>query len=110
MVWNFNVTTQSDNLRTKAGFFFIFTFGWSIVFWSLTVALGSINQFPSSVLQYIGGAGPLIAALVITHFFEDPPARKDFWSRTFDPRRIPWRWLLAYGPAKGMCQNWGSRP
>ena len=81
--------------RTKALSFFLFTFGWSLVFWFLTVVLGGIDQFPGSILQYVGGAGPLIAALILTHFFERPPAQKDFWSRTFDPRRIPPRWILA---------------
>lgn len=86
---------DSHQPRTKALSFFLFTFGWSLVFWFLTVVLGGINQFPGSILQYIGGAGPLVAALILTHFFENPPARKDFWSRTFDPRRMPWRWTLA---------------
>ena len=81
--------------RTKALSFFLFTFGWSLVFWFLTVVLGGIDQFPGSILQYVGGAGPLVAALILTHFFEKPPAQKDFWSRTFDPRRMPWRWTLA---------------
>lgn len=81
--------------RTKARSFFLFTFGWSLVFWSLTVVLGGIDQFPGSILQYVGGAGPLVAALVLTHFFEKPPAQKDFWSRIFDPRRMSWRWTLA---------------
>jgi len=85
---------DSHQPRTKALSFFLFTFGWSFVFWFLTVVLGGIDQSPGSVLQYVGGAGPLIAALVLTHFFEKPPAQKDFWSRTFDPRRIPWRWML----------------
>jgi len=90
----FNLTTDPLQLHTKAGFFFILTFGWSLVFWLLTVALGGINQFPGSILQYVGGAGPLVAALTIIHFFEKSPVQRDFWSRTFDPRRIPWRWII----------------
>ena len=86
---------DSHQPRTKALSFFLFTFGWSLSFWYLTVVLGGIDQFPGSILQYVGGAGPLVAALILTHFFEKPPAQKNFWSRTFDPRRIPWRWMLA---------------
>ena len=82
-------------LRTKAWFYFLFTFGWSLLFWFLTVILGGIDQYPGSILQYVGGAGPLVAALTITHFFEKPPVQKNFWSRTFSLRRIPWRWILA---------------
>jgi len=90
-----NLKVEQRQLRTKAGFFFFLAFGWSLVFWFLTVAFGGIDQFPGSILQYVGGAGPLVAALVITHLFEQPIEQRDFWSRTFDPRRIPWRWLLA---------------
>jgi membrane protease YdiL (CAAX protease family) len=89
------MTTQTNKHRTKAVHFFLFTFGWSLAFWFLTVALGGIDQTPGSILQYVGGAGPLIAALVITHFFEDRDNKKEFWNRTFNPQRIPWRWLLA---------------
>ncbi len=49
--------TESVQLRTKAVFFFSLTFGWSLVFWLLTVLLGGIDQFPGSILQYVGGAG-----------------------------------------------------
>ena len=88
------MTVESFQLRTKPGFFFILTFGWSLVFWILTVVSGGIERFPGSILQYVGGAGPLVAALIITHFFEDSTVKIDFWSRTFDLRRIPWRWLI----------------
>ena len=81
-------------LRTKAGFFFSLTFGWSLVFWLLTVGLGGIDRFPGSILQYVGGAGPLVAALILIHFFETPTVQRDFWSRTFNPRRMPWRWTI----------------
>lgn len=88
------MTVVSFQPRTKAGLFFILTFGWSLVFWILTVAFGGINRFPGSILQYVGGAGPLVAALIVTHFLEDSTVKMDFWSRTFDLRRIPWRWLI----------------
>jgi membrane protease YdiL (CAAX protease family) len=80
--------------RTGARFFFSLAFGWSLLFWLLTVVSGGITRFPGSILQYVGGAGPLVAALTITHFFEPLAVRRDFWSRTLDPRHIPWRWLL----------------
>ena len=82
-------------LRTKSGMFFLFTFGWSLVFWFLTVIFGGIDQFPGSILQYIGGAGPLVAALTLIHFFDKPIVRRDFWGRTFDPRRMSWCWGIA---------------
>jgi len=78
--------------RTKSGLFFIIAFGWSFIFWGLTVLFGGINKFPGSILQYIGGAGPLVSALIITHFFETAEVQKDFWNRIFNLKRIPWRW------------------
>ena len=88
------MNTEKLQPRTNASLFFILAFGWSIVFWTLTVALGGINQMPGSILQYVGGAGPLVAALITTHYFETPAIRRDFWRRTFNPQRIPWRWLI----------------
>lgn len=58
------------------------------------MALGEIDQVPGSILQYVGGAGPLVLALLLVHFFEAPGARRDFWSRTFDPRRILSRYVI----------------
>ena len=78
-----------ESPKTTARFFFIFTFGWSLLFWVLTILLGGIKDFPGSILQYVGGAGPLVAALTITHFSESRVVQRDFWSRTFNPKRIP---------------------
>ena len=88
------MTNEVLPLRTKAGLFFSLTFGWSLFFWFLTVTLGGIDQFPGSILQYVGGAGPLVAALILIHGFENRTVQRDFWSRTFNPRRIPWRWAI----------------
>ena len=86
-------TNKIFSPHTSARFFFLLAFGWSILFWSLTVWLGGIGQLPGSILQYVGGAGPLVAALILIHFFEPSNIRKDFWSRTFDPQRMSWRWV-----------------
>lgn len=89
------MSNKSPKIRTSSSFYFILAFGWSLIFWTLTVVLGGINQFPGSILQYFGGAGPVVAALIIVHLFEAAEYRRDFWSRTFDIRRIPWKFLLA---------------
>jgi len=81
--------------HTKSGLFFVIAFGWSFFFWSLTVLFGGINKFPGSILQYVGGAGPLVSALFITHYFETSKVQKDFWNRIFNLKRIPWRWGIA---------------
>lgn len=87
---------MAEQIRFRANelFFFTVAFGWSLVFWFITVVLGGINQFPGSILQYFGGAGPLVAALIITLFFEQSIAQRDFWSRTFSFRRMSWQWAL----------------
>ena len=85
---------QLIRFKSNARHFFIFVFVWSIVFWSLATLFGGIDQFPGSLLFYVGGAGPLVAALVISHFFESKETQRDFWSRTFNLKRIPWRWML----------------
>lgn len=80
--------------KTNAKMYFILVFVWSIVFWILTTLFGGINQFPGSILFYIGGAGPFVSAIVITHLFESKKNQRDFWSRTFNVKRIPWRWMV----------------
>lgn len=96
---------MSKNLidfKTNARHYFIFVFVWSILFWLLATLFGGVDQFPGSILFYTGGAGPLVAALVISHFFESKDVQRDFWSRTFNAKRIPWRWIfpaLLFHPA-----------
>ena len=80
--------------KANAKIYFIFVFLWSTAFWILTTLFGGINQFPGSILFYIGGAGPLVSAIIITHLFESKKNQKDFWSRTFNIKRIPWRWMI----------------
>ena len=82
------------NFKTNAKMYFILVFVWSIAFWILTTLFGGINQFPGSILFYIGGAGPLVSAIIITHLFESKKNQKDFWSRTLNIKRIPWRWMV----------------
>lgn len=95
MPGNLTGRIEKPQPRTKSGLFFVIAFGWSFIFWFLTVLLGGINQFPGSILQYFGGAGPLVSALIITHFFENSEGQKDFWNRVFNLKRIPWRWGMA---------------
>ena len=83
---------EKSQYHTKSGLYFAVAFGWSFLFWGLTILLGGINKFPGSILQYVGGAGPLVSALIINHFFEPSEIQKDFWNRTFNLKRITWRW------------------
>lgn len=78
--------------KTTARTYLIFALGWSFLFWGASVRFNPNGDPSSSLLFLIGGAGPLIAALVLTHLSEEPAARRDFWVRAFDPRRIRWPW------------------
>ena len=91
------MATKSENgiqYKVSAWAYFIFAFSWSLLFWSATVYFGGIEEFPGSLLQYVGGAGPIVAALILIHFGEDRTAQKDFWVRTFDPKLMRFGWLL----------------
>lgn len=88
------MTGTSKTFRTGTGHFFAFAFTWSLLFWWLTARSGGIAQFPGSILQYLGGAGPIVAALVLTHFWERPEIQRDFWVRTLDPRRMSLTWII----------------
>jgi membrane protease YdiL (CAAX protease family) len=81
-------------MNVSAKSFFIFTFSWSCLFWFLTTQLGGFAEFPGSLLFYVGGAGPVLAALTLIHFRENRSIQKDFWASTFDPRRMSPMWLM----------------
>ena len=84
------------NLRGGALAYFIFALGWSSLFWTAAAATGQeVSAFPASVLFYLGGAGPPLAAIALVQLRELPEQRRDFWLRIVDVRRIQWRWLAA---------------
>ena len=81
--------------KTNSLTYFIFALGWSTVFWTASALLSPGEDPSQSVLFLIGGAGPLIAALVLTYTREDRRTRGDFWVRAYDSRRIRWPWSAA---------------
>ncbi len=84
------------NFRGGALAYFIFALGWSSLFWTAAAATGQeVSAFPASVLFYLGGAGPPLAAIALVQLRELPEQRRDFWLRSVDVRRIQWRWLAA---------------
>ncbi|MHA2504111.1 MAG: CPBP family intramembrane glutamic endopeptidase, partial [Candidatus Kariarchaeaceae archaeon] len=76
-----------EELRTSGRTYLLLTFGWSTLFWVLSAPLGSDLVF------LIGGAGPLVIALLLTHLREGGEWQRNFWIRTFDIRRIGVPWL-----------------
>jgi membrane protease YdiL (CAAX protease family) len=67
---------------------------WSAGLWLLSARLSPGIDPASSPLFLIGGAGPLLWALVFTHARESAATQRDYWRRAFDPRRISPRWWV----------------
>jgi len=79
--------------RSGAWTYFAFVLTWSAVFW-LSSTIGSATRTPdTSLLFLVGGAGPLIGAILLTHLRETTETRRDFWRRIVDVRLLTPRWL-----------------
>lgn len=85
----------AEPLRTGGAAFFAIALGWSWLFWFGSTKVGSGADVAVSPLFLIGGAGPLLAAVLLTHTRESRANQRSLWSRAFDPRRIRDRWWLA---------------
>lgn len=87
---------ENSGVQTSALLYFLFAFGWSGLLWAAAAARGDWQDNPAeSPLFLLGGAGPFIAAVVLTQFRETAATRRDFWIRAFDPRRLRWPWWTA---------------
>jgi uncharacterized protein len=83
----------SDHSTSRAGAvaYVALAFGWSWGWWGLAIAAG----WPSGPALLVGGAGPLLAALVVVARTRGRSGRRVFWLRVIDPRRIRGVWWLA---------------
>jgi len=81
--------------RTSALTYFVFALGWSCLFWAASTRWDVRDDPADSLLFLLGGAGPFIAAVVLTQFRETAATRRSFWVRTFDPRRLRGPWWAA---------------
>jgi len=82
-------------VKISAIAYIVFALGWSLLFWAGSVFWGAGDDPSRSPLFLLGGGGPLVAAVVLTTFFEGPGIRRDYWIRAFDPRRIHGSWWAA---------------
>lgn len=73
--------------------FFLLTLAISWVSW-IPLALWGVPalQFPGFILMAIGGVGPALAAIFLVQRHTDREARRDYWRRVLELRRIPARW------------------
>lgn len=79
-------------MRTSALTYFAFTLGWSSLFWAAAARWDAQEDPSGSVLFLLGGAGPFLVAVTLTHLREPAQTRRDFWIRVFDLRRLRWPW------------------
>lgn len=69
-------------------------FSW--LFWIPAALIGQdIWAGPQVWLLYIGGLGPVAAALLLLYGAGDPTQQRDYWRRVFDYRRIRGGWQAA---------------
>jgi membrane protease YdiL (CAAX protease family) len=81
------------SFKTPAAVYFACVLPWSAVWWLVSPRLTPGTPPESSLVFLLGGAGPLLWAVALTHLNETRDTRRDFWRRIIDPRLIPPKWL-----------------
>jgi membrane protease YdiL (CAAX protease family) len=86
-----------DSSRPKFPWLYLvlaYAFAW--VFWTPIAWTGQDYQSsPVLLIAMLAGVfGPGLAAIVLVHLHEDKAARRDFWARAVDPRRIRPIWYM----------------
>jgi membrane protease YdiL (CAAX protease family) len=80
---------------SKPLYFFIIALGFSWLFWiPAAFVKEDIPNSPWVILLYVGGLGPALAGILLSHLNTGSSTRKDYWSRVFDPKRIAGIWYL----------------
>lgn len=81
--------------RMRPWLFFGLTYAWTWLFWIAAALLGRSADAPAvQALIGLGGVGPTAAALSLILATPDHEARKDYWRRLIEPRRIGPRWYV----------------
>jgi membrane protease YdiL (CAAX protease family) len=76
--------------------FFILALGWSWLFWIPLIFLKlAFHTMPGIILYSIGGLGPALSAIYLVRTTQPKDARREFWRRVIDYKRVPWRWFSA---------------
>ncbi len=83
---------QSPNYPWR---FFALALAWSWLFWLTAVFVGGdVQTFPTILLLFAGGLGPMLAALFLLYCRGDSSQQHDYWKRVFDMRRIGVKWWV----------------
>ncbi len=84
----------SPNIKSP-WLFFLIALGLTWIFWIPAAFIrGKIIDTPWIILLYLGGIGPMVAAIVLTYRASDRTLIRDYWKRAFDPRKIRAPWYL----------------
>jgi uncharacterized protein len=82
----------------KAWLYLALAIGWSWLLWLAAIAIGRPFADPGTVALFIvGGAGVPGAALFLLFAADDAAARRDYWVRLIDTRRLGLRGMLLAG-------------
>ncbi|MBD3386035.1 CPBP family intramembrane metalloprotease, partial [candidate division KSB1 bacterium] len=89
------MSDSNERKFSSAWLFFLLNFVWTWAFWIPAAFLSRDGSTPLiTALHFIGGVGPMLAALVLLYSVKDKQVRRDFWRRVFDIKRIKGRWYL----------------
>jgi len=78
---------------SRDSIFFVLAFGFSWIFLIPAILLDrDASALPVALLRYLGGIGPLVAAIVLTYLTQGREGRRDYWRRVVQVRRIGAGW------------------
>jgi len=84
-----------ERKSTNPWLFFVLALGWSWIFW---ISAAILSHFGSTVyvtaLHYIGGVGPLVAAIFLLYRTQTREVQRGYWRKAIDFKRIGIRWYL----------------
>jgi membrane protease YdiL (CAAX protease family) len=77
-------------------FFFLLTFVFSWIFWSIAILVNQyFTFFPTIIFYALGGFGPSIVGIFLTYFIKSRDEIKDFWYRSRAFKLINYKWYGA---------------
>ena len=87
-------TTSRDWLKSPWSFV-IAVFAWTWTFWLIAILNGLGTNTPQGMgLALCGLLGPMLGGITFSQLTGDRAARRDYWTRLVDIRRIPVHWYL----------------
>ena len=78
--------------RHSALAFFALAYCWTWLFWIPAALIGQEASTLVMPLRYLGGIGPVVAAIILTYIAQSKEGRRDCWQRVIDFRRINVKW------------------